>query len=306
MNLGNKKKLKIARLKYLLVLLIGFLSRMSYSQVQLLPGEVLPVLKDVRVSVSAQFSPNGIFTYSYAIVNLPLNTGKIDRVEVDISRDTSSVQFGAEGLINDNSFVESIANQALLVPIGLRSPTNWISGLNVDRTAGWGAVAVEQEIAPGKMLDGFLIQSRGVPGIRGITLHPEFAQTPVDEASESDVQRLDAIEKQIKFNTVTIGPDAPESLEPISLIDRLISLKHQSISLRWIFGPGSKGITNSLDAKLNAAKDSVSRGNNDAAKGQLGAFINEAEAQHGKHLNDNAFFLLKVNAEFIVSKLGSP
>ncbi len=103
----------------------------------------------------------------------------------------------------------------------------------------------------------------------------------------------------------TIGPVSPPSLtDPVQLLDFLISLKHQAASLGWIFGPGSSGIVKSLDAKLDAAKASVARGQNKTASNQMNAFINELQAQRGKHFNDNAFFLLKVNAEFIISKLG--
>ena len=153
-------------------------------------------------------------------------------------------------------------------------------------------------------MGGFVLQSRGMPGIRKITSQPKFEQTPVDDASATDVRRVRTIQDQIKFSTITIGPVAPTSLEPRFLIDNLISLKHQSVSLGWIFGPGVDGIVQSLDVKLNAAKDSIAAGHNKTAANQLNAFIHELEAQRGKHLNDNAFFLLQANAQFIIAKLG--
>ena len=47
------------------------------------------------------------------------------------------------------------------------------------------------------------------------------------------------------------------------------------------------GITNSLDAKLNAAISSLNSGDGKSAKNQLNAFINEINAQTGKKINQN-------------------
>ncbi|NNN06475.1 MAG: hypothetical protein HKL90_11290 [Elusimicrobia bacterium] len=106
---------------------------------------------------------------------------------------------------------------------------------------------------------------------------------------------------------MTVGPTQPLSLTDIGqLLDFLASLKHQAVSLGWIYGPGSDGIVQSLDAKLTAAKASAASGDDKTAINQLNAFINELQAQRGKHLNDNAFYLLQANAQFILSKLGSP
>jgi hypothetical protein len=277
------------------------LSALGYAQ--LLPGEVLPVLKNVEVDTSIIFSTGDIFTYSYIIVNPASNSGKIEAVKIDISRATGTVALASEGITSDNSAIETTVNRSSVIPVGFRSPSKWIAAASDDQTARWGAIAAESQIAPGKMQGNFILQTRGLPGVRTVTLQPEFIQTHVDEASEEDVVRLKSIEEQTKFNTITIGPDAPKSLEPTLLIDRLSALTHQAVSLGWIFGPGSDGIANSLDAKLASAKDSVSRGNNTAAKKQLNALINDLDAQRGKHVNDNAYFLLKTNAQFIISKL---
>jgi hypothetical protein len=52
------------------------------------------------------------------------------------------------------------------------------------------------------------------------------------------------------------------------------------------FGPDMKnnGLLNSLLAKLDAAQASIDRGNFNSFQGQLGAFINELQAQSGKGL----------------------
>jgi hypothetical protein len=93
----------------------------------------------------------------------------------------------------------------------------------------------------------------------------------------------------------------PDSqLQPALLIQRLISLKEQAASLGWI---DNHGAANSLDQKLKNALADLQRGDNQAATGVLNAFLNELDAQHGKHVNDSAFFLLKANVQFILTKL---
>ncbi|MBI4050916.1 MAG: hypothetical protein HY400_00260 [Elusimicrobia bacterium] len=278
------------------------------TKAQLLPGETLPILKHVVIEVEVQLSTGGIFLYSYKIFNSISNTGKIKRIEVDIFREPQSVKLGLEGLTNDASFVEGIpVDGSLVVPVAFHAPDpeKWISGFTTKLTARWSAVESQAQIAPGKVLGGFTLQSRGIPGIRSMALHPLFEQTPVEEATAEDVARIRSIADQIKLTTSTIGPIAPRSLEPSTLIDNLISLKHQSVSLGWIFGPGVDGIVKSLNAKLEAAKAAVKRNQDKTAINQLKAFIKELEALRGKKLNDNAYFLLKVNAEFIVAKLES-
>jgi len=74
--------------------------------------------------------------------------------------------------------------------------------------------------------------------------------------------------------------------------------------LAWIT---SGGICPSLQVKLDLARQSLGQGRQDSAKGQLEAFLDELDAQHGpepgKHVTDNAYWLLKVNAEFLLSRL---
>lgn len=111
------------------------------------------------------------------------------------------------------------------------------------------------------------------------------------------------------FAIFSIGPgDPPEPFFALAFLDTLISYKHQALDLGWI---KDKGIANSLDQKLDAAKAQLEKKNNKAAKNILEAFINEVEALHkdggraqkDKHLTSEAYALLKFNAEYLVSKL---
>ena len=64
-----------------------------------------------------------------------------------------------------------------------------------------------------------------------------------------------------------------------------------------------KGQENSLEAKLRAALASAQRGNANSASGQLGAFINEVQAQSGKKIPSAAADALIASALQIIAQL---
>ncbi|MGH7752611.1 MAG: hypothetical protein ACREN5_07325, partial [Gemmatimonadales bacterium] len=77
--------------------------------------------------------------------------------------------------------------------------------------------------------------------------------------------------------------------------------------LGWIT---SGGVCNSLRVKLEHAGQAAAGGDIQNARDLLDSFLNELEAQHGaepgKHVTDNAYFLLKTNVELLRSRLGQP
>ncbi len=100
---------------------------------------------------------------------------------------------------------------------------------------------------------------------------------------------------------LTISPQTiSEFLSPPSLLDTLISYKHQAMALKWI---DNEGIANSLDQKLENAKQKLENRDSVAARNILQAFVNEVEAQKDKHLTSEAYALLKFNAEYLIDRL---
>jgi len=65
----------------------------------------------------------------------------------------------------------------------------------------------------------------------------------------------------------------------------------------------NQGIVQSLIAKLNVAQKLVDGGKMDQAKNILNAFINEVQAQSGKHITPEAAEILVESAEYIISHL---
>jgi hypothetical protein len=72
--------------------------------------------------------------------------------------------------------------------------------------------------------------------------------------------------------------------------------------LQWIT---DAGLCASLGARLGRARQALTQANRIGARAELRSFLSELEARHGAGLpvNDNAYWLLKVNAESMVRRL---
>ncbi|MBI4668000.1 MAG: hypothetical protein HY747_02260 [Elusimicrobia bacterium] len=257
-----------------------------------------------------------VFTYIYIVANPSSNANHISHFDIDIKKQSGGIDFSDEGLVTDTrsgrrmyedikkefpgQFVPTAAFRLNIPP--LPRSQDWLPGFGVKLIVGWGS-REGREMQPGQSVSGFKLQSRGLPGVRNFDARPYVDLNQLPEEIATDGDRVFQLEQSLVFHGKTVGPSAPKGLDPASLLDYLIDQKHQAKEVGWISGSGVEGIEKSLDAKLEATKDAVSRGQTNAARNQLSAFINELNALWGKKLNDNAYFLLKVNAEFIISKL---
>lgn len=156
-------------------------------------------------------------------------------------------------------------------------------------------------IKPGESLSGFSFESKSLPGIVDFYAAGYAKLLTTEEEPESTFPPGHTFLDDL-FKGTTIGPVGVSDTSPGGLIDRLILLKDETPKYNWIT---NQGILNSLNVKLKAAKESIARGNKKAAVNQLEAFIRELEAQKGKHVDPNAWALLKSNAEYLIFKLGN-
>jgi len=175
---------------------------------------------------------------------------------------------------------------------------------------------VQSSLRPGESVSGILFRSEGLPGIR-----PMLADGWLDREelpNVSDFEGEDATTGAFQFENpddahpirgayhgTAVGPEVlPETLSNTELCERLAKLKDQAAKLGWIKDPG---IVTSLNQKLANARKALGRlfGGKKAARGILGAFVNELDALKGKpHLDDNAYYLLRANAEYLIVRLG--
>ncbi|MGB7211166.1 MAG: hypothetical protein WBC97_00915 [Gemmatimonadales bacterium] len=116
-------------------------------------------------------------------------------------------------------------------------------------------------------------------------------------ADEAARRRLDPAPMFV--TTIGVVP-APSSSSSTDLIALLQAASSNACTMAWI---SNAGICTSLSQKLTAASASLTRGDTTAAKTQLGALQHELDAQRGKHVTDNAYWLLKTNAEYVLMHL---
>ena len=169
--------------------------------------------------------------------------------------------------------------------------------------AGWGLLGTH--LGPGAESPPLSFAAIGLPAIVTYYASGWFPVPPYRpvQPGPSPAPRDAILANSVPGQTVGIEP-FPEDRSPGNLLARLTGLRRQSCALGWIT---SDGVCHSLEVKLDAATASLSRSDAPSAQGQLGAFLGELEAQHGsqpgKHVTDNAYWLLKVNAEFLLGRL---
>ena len=158
-------------------------------------------------------------------------------------------------------------------------------------------------LSPGLTLDNLNFTTRSIPVftsffVQGPHIKLDFSH---DSNSEDLLEELYDDILNNSYKGTTLGPGkAPSVFAPLDFLDTLISYKHRAVALGWI---NNNGVANSLDSKLDVAKKQLVSGNNRTAVNTLNAFLNEVEAQNGKHLTSDAYALLKFNVEYLIGKL---
>ncbi|MBI1824440.1 MAG: hypothetical protein HYR80_10060, partial [Nitrospirae bacterium] len=301
--------MRIGRLMTFVIVTFSLaLTREAMSQnLTLLPGEQVPILKDVQVKADVTLEDNLVYSYSYEITNPQLNTGRIWLAGIDIKKPAGSKELNRSGLVNGPRYTENSSEMILsaigstLIPVGSSSPENWTSGLTMDGTISWGSFDSPFRIQPGQSLSGFKVTSHGLPGIRSILIKPKFEQTPVDEATSENLERIKQIEGSIVVQQKTIGPTAPpQNFVALDFTNYIISLRGESQAQRWILQPD---ILPALDSKLNTVKNSLIAGDNAIAYSSITDFINEVESQKNIGLTSEGYALLKFNAIYLRDQL---
>jgi hypothetical protein len=181
------------------------------------------------------------------------------------------------------------------------SPQDWEGrNLNYDtiKVAKWASEDSASDIEANRVLDGFGLESPGLPSINRCWFRAW--ETVKGEEGQYDPSTAGIFTTSLQKSA--LGPaDPPSPFVPLVFLDTLISYKYQCVALGWI---DNQGIANSLDSKLDSAKSKLAAGDTIAAKNMLNAFVNEVEAQNGKHLSSEAYALLKFNAEYLIQQLG--
>ncbi len=234
------------------------------------------------VNLSGQ---NLLYGYKYTLHSLPTSEQNLWRFLL-ISKDTTSV-------------------------VGLTNPQGWfkviphIDKSELELTIDWGSPSAKGT-KPGETERDLSFSSKSLPGI--CTYYAEGYAPPPSFEPGMAPDSIPGYEDLTPYGPgivgQTIGPVLPpDPFVTVDFVDTLASYKHQAFTLGWI---NNQGIVNSLDAKLDNAKKHLEKGKITPAINVLQAFINEVEAQNGKKLTNEAYALLKFNAEFLIDQLSQP
>jgi hypothetical protein len=194
-----------------------------------------------------------------------------------------------------------------------KTPKGWYGGQDyqqggakvADQWSWFPAGKNSKALAPGAILSGFSLECRSLPLIGNAYVQGQVRKIPwaaqfKDANFRNRLSRLWVFPANyICLRTIVPGV-IPHGVEGRTLLDTLISYKHQALALKWI---DNEGIANSLDQKLENAKEKLISRDSVAARNILTAFVNEVEAQKDKHLTSEVYALLKFNAEYLIDRL---
>ncbi|MDH4263515.1 MAG: hypothetical protein OEV78_10775 [Spirochaetia bacterium] len=181
-------------------------------------------------------------------------------------------------------------------------PNGWSSS-TFNNLVGWGSNDLKYNLKPGNSLYGFQVVSSGLPGI--ITYqaqgwvdppwYPEGMAPPLPPGYDP--------KKDYVFGK-TVGPvPVPNSYSHKKFINNLIvMLVQMTDELHWI--DRNKVDTLRWVNHLKEARDNIKwwKSNKQAIQ-NIQAFINEVDAQKGKHMDLESWAVLKFNAEYLMRQL---
>jgi hypothetical protein len=182
------------------------------------------------------------------------------------------------------------------------SPKGWrfIDRARNPRRISWGAQSDSVEISPSSSKSGFSVISKNLPAIQQYFMEG-WEQIILESGNEPD-----SVENKSFFDVakegLTIFPRPnPGIINPQGFTDTLQTFRRRSCEeLGWIT---NKGICNSLDVKLQNVERHLERNKPRQAGNVLNAFLNELNAQRGKHITEEGYVLLYYNAEYLQKRI---
>ena len=210
---------------------------------------------------------------------------------------------------NRPSSAERLFELTIPVPQGVQSVSadapqdSWLtmSRYRGRPVAQWGALG--DQMQPGDSSPTLSYTAFGVLGITPAWVRGYVPPTPLppeDTTNRVFHQEADPVFGQGKAISVVGIVPAPSggSAGAIELLSEQVS--YSCGGAGWI---APMGICNSLAAKLSAASASLARNDPQSARGSLAALIDELDAQRGKHIAENAYWLLKTNSTYAMAHL---
>lgn len=262
-------------------------------------------LKNVKVETSTVFDDsNGIYSYSYRITNPASNDGEINTISVSIGRDSATdADVSSSGLSHcphHSASAQMNLAQTPMVNVGSSTPNGWSCDYGKGEFV-FGCVYERDAIKPGASSAGYVLKSFAPPGIREVSVAPTIDIDRLPDIYNEDADKLESLEKNLTWTGKTIGPKAPPKVfVALSYLDYLISLKDQSVALRWIT---EKNIEKDLNKIFARAKKKLGQCDERDLKEAIGELTEELNKHSRKGLSPEARALLLYNSKYFISQL---
>jgi|GEM_PF-1827309 len=273
-----------------------------------------PTLQAITARVRVAFDPpSKMYYYSYDVTNGINNIGSMYEFGVDISRDPNSVAYDTIGLrFAGIGFMESDYRNdypvlgARVLPVGFLSlPPGWISF--------WGNMpeaSVMKDrafIAPGQSVNGVILMSKALPGIRNCVARPDFEadryfpdmDSPAADSLTAD--QMDSIMDACNYYGPTVAPWAPASVfRPLPFLDTLSSFVNQSRSFGWI---ATQLTADKYTGFYNTARSQLQAPNIIGAISTLLSVLTSANSDSTSLITPEAYALIYYNTQYLIGQL---
>ena len=263
-------------------------------------------LQNIIVDFSGSIDKlSGLYSYSYSVKNPVSNNGEIHAIRISVSRNPQTdMDLPLSGLSNCRHHSEAAAqrNMAItpMVAVGSSVPDGWSCDYQPQGYFSFGSVSARNRIKPGASAVGYTLKSKGPPGIRTIVVEPTIELDLLPASYNENVEKLVALEDNVKWTGKTVGPVAPPIVFVASdYLDYLISLKDQSVALKWI---SDKRLEKEFDEIFARAKRKLGGCDQEELKEAIEK-LPELVEQKRKGISSEAKTLLSYNAMYFVSRL---
>lgn len=235
------------------------------------------------------------------------------RVDVRVARavlrgDTTRLEYilRNHAQSREEVFTFTVDAPSPVIRISPSSPDTWSTGTSYRgrSVADWAALS--RQVPPGTESTRLTFEAVGLPGIVAAWVRGYYQPPQLTEADTLPVVAPSdpMVENSVRLFAVGIEPFPANADAPL-LIERLRGFADRACGeLLWVTGAV---VCQNLRIRLDRALQSLQSGKTDAAKGQLRSFLSQLETEDDsesrKQVTDNGYWLLRLNAAYILRML---
>ena len=268
------------------------------------------LLSNVTLETTSVADSSGYLVYRYRLGNPAASRSAVAGMNIDLSgaRGTGLLTLPSTGEFFNTTGI-AVGPVTDHVPVGVITPDNWSAGLMPNAILHWGAVQgyageggdaapfTRDSAAAGAAKEGFGLRSPYYPGIRRLSAEPTLGSCCARPNAASGEY---PVAGEFRVRSITVAPSVrPEDIRIGTVRD---DLQQVCGPLHWIQDPA---VCVRLRSSVQDAASAMQRRDAQQAKQALSALLQELDNQHGpgKPVNDNAYWLLKANAAYLLAHL---